>query len=176
MPVRYVTILLSLFLQYPLTPANSAGLEDADERLFKVQMALAEKGDPRAQYYLGEMHEQGLGTRQDIEAAFTWYVKSAEKGDPLARRKLAHRNEIVSDVTKEQEERRLRSVKRLPGSGDPVNGEQSGSQPVAVAATEITAGQREEESIKAAEKEKRRAAVRKMLREIQQNPAGELFE
>ena len=78
-------------------PANSAGLDDADERLFKVQLAMAEKGDTRAQYFLGEMHEQGLGTKQDADEAFKWYTKAAEQGDSLALRKLAHRKEIIDE-------------------------------------------------------------------------------
>src|SRR3989344_3743256 len=97
MSAKYTYFFLFLLL-VPGMPAYSAGLDDADERLFKVQMTMAEKGNTRAQYYLGEMHEQGLGTKQNVDEAFKWYAKAAEQGDPLAQRKIAHREEIISEI------------------------------------------------------------------------------
>jgi TPR repeat protein len=98
MSIRILSHLLVLFLSATSVSAGAAGLEDADERLFQVQLALAMKGDARAQYFLGEMHEQGLGTRQNIDEAFKWYAKAAEKGDSWAKRKLAHRAKIEEDL------------------------------------------------------------------------------
>lgn len=81
-------------------PAGAASLDDADARLFQVQLSLAEKGDTRAQSYLDEMHEQGLGTEKNIAEAFKWYAKAAEQGDVWAKRKLARRTEIEADFKK----------------------------------------------------------------------------
>jgi uncharacterized caspase-like protein len=46
----------------------------------RVWMASAQEGDPKAQYYVGEIYEQGLGTEPDYENAAHWYRKAAEKG------------------------------------------------------------------------------------------------
>jgi TPR repeat protein len=165
-----------IFLLAPVMPANSAGLDDADERLFKVQMAMAEKGNTRAQYYLGEMHEQGLGTRQDVDEAFKWYVKAAEQGDPLAQRKIALRREIISVIKKEQEAEKLKSSRTvvIPVKPADTSGNTRPSAPVTVAQSDQV--QQEENRIKTAEREKRRAAVRAMILDRIRNPAGELFE
>jgi TPR repeat protein len=161
----------------PLMPAHSAGLDDADERLFKVQLAMAEKGESRAQYYLGEMHEQGLGTRQDVDEAFKWYAKAAEQGDSLALRKLAHRQEIISEIKQEQEAEKLESsvtTTKPENSREPVKNTSS-STPATVARAD-QARLEQEKIKKAAEREKRRAMVRAMVLERMRNPVGGLFE
>ena len=178
MSAKYTYFFLFLLL-VPGMPAYSAGLDDADERLFKVQMTMAEKGNTRAQYYLGEMHEQGLGTKQNVDEAFKWYAKAAEQGDPLAQRKIAHREEIISEIKQEQEAEKVKPAKTtvipvIPAK--PAKTPKAGPEkPVAVAQNDQA---REEEArLKAAaEREKRRAAVRKMILERIRNPAGELFE
>lgn len=170
------TYFLLLFLLLPGMPANSAGLDDADERLFKVQLAMAEKGNTRAQYYLGEMHEQGLGTRQDVDEAFKWYAKAAEQGDSLAKRKLALRQEIISEIKKEQEAEKLKSsgTTIIPAKPADTARKTGGERPVAVAQTDQA--RRGEDRNRVAEREKRRAAVRAMILERMRNPVGELFE
>ncbi|GAB4507133.1 MAG: hypothetical protein Tsb0026_01420 [Sulfuricaulis sp.] len=173
MSARSTYFFLFLFLFMSGMPANSAGLDDADERLFKVQLVMAEKGDTRAQYYLGEMHEQGLGTRQNVDEAFKWYAKAAEQGDPMARRKLAHRQEIVSEIRKEQETEKPKS----PGTAViPAKSSDMASRSTPVTVAQTDQARREEEKIKAVEREKRRAAVRAMILERMRNPVGELFE
>ena len=177
MSARSTCLFLFAFVLLPALPANSAGLDDADERLFKVQLAMAEKGESRAQYYLGEMHEQGLGTRQDVDEAFKWYAKAAEQGDSLALRKLAHRKEIISEIRQEQEAEKLGSsvtTTRPEKSGETVKSA-SPSTPAAVARADQT--RLEQERIKkAAEREKRRAMVRAMVLERMRNPVGGMFE
>jgi len=154
---------------------KAAGLDDADEGLFRVQLAMAEKGDIRAQYYLGEMHEQGLGTRQNLGEAFKWYEKAAEKGDAWARRKLVHRAEIESSAKKDQAVENLKTApapekQQFPGNTATNARATTTSDVMATAATD-GAGK-----IKAVEREKRRAAVRTMILERIRHPAGELFE
>jgi TPR repeat protein len=98
MTIRFTSHLLAFFLTITGVSAGAAGLQDTNEQLFQVQLAQAMKGDARAQYYLGEMHEQGLGTRQNIDEAFKWYAKAAKQGDTLAKRKLALRPQIEEDM------------------------------------------------------------------------------
>lgn len=154
-------------------PAHSAGLDDADERLFKVQLAMAEKGDTRAQYYLGEMHEQGLGTKQDVDEAFKWYTKAAERGDPMAKRKLAHRQEIISEIKNEQAVEKLKSSATAAIPAKPADA-LSRSTPTAVAQSD-QARQQERDRIKATERDKKRAMVRAMILERMRHPVGAPF-
>ena len=177
MSARSTCLFLFAFVLLPAMPANSAGLDDADERLFKVQLAMAEKGDTRAQYFLGEMHEQGLGTKQDVDEAFKWYAKAAEQGDPWAKRKLANRKEIMDEIKQQQETEPLGNAESPPASNTAKP--RAGTTP-AKPATVARADQArlEEEKIKkaAAEREKRRAMVRAMVLERMRNPVGGLFE
>ena len=50
---------------------------------------LAEKGVPRAQYWLGLMHESGEGVPQDYSKAKEWYERAAEQGQVGAQLQLA---------------------------------------------------------------------------------------
>lgn len=182
MPTRFTCFFLFLFLVIPEMPAIGAGLDDVDERLYRAQLSLAEKGSSRAQYYLGEMHEQGLGTRQDADEAFKWYVKAADQGDPLAKRKLALRQEIIAEIKKEQEAEKLKSLKSkeamavaVPAAPVHTQKTPKHSAPV-VTMAQVDQAQQEQDRIKAAEREKRRAAVRAMILDRLRNPVGEAFE
>lgn len=144
---RFIALFLSLTF---LSPAHSSSYANEgngmDEKLFKLQLGMAEKGDPKNQYFLGEMHEYGLGTAPDLDEAFRWYTKAAEQGNPLAKRKLEHRTEIESKTKNRYEQ-------------------------------DAVADKADAKAEKfAAEKEKRRAAVRAMLKERAKNPVGEPFE
>ncbi len=158
-------------------PVKAGNLDDADERLFRVQLTLAEKGDVRAQYYLGEMHEQGLGTRQNLGEAFKWYEKAAEKGDAWAKRKLMHRAEIEASAKKDQAAENLKTV---PVQGKQKMPEKSAKTDRAATTSAVIAKANdvadEAEKIRAAEREKRRAAVRAMILERIRHPVGDPFE
>ena len=39
-------------------------------------------------YALGEMYEQGCGTKQDLAAAKLWYERAAQKGHQQAKAKM----------------------------------------------------------------------------------------
>lgn len=177
MSVRDLRHWLFISLLITAVPVKAAGLDDADERLFRVQLAMAEKGDVRAQYYLGEMHEQGLGTRQNLGEAFKWYEKAAEKGDTWAKRKLVHRAEIEASAKKDQAVENLKTApapetRKTPENTAKNNRATTTSDVIAKA----NAAADEAEKIKAVEREKRRAAVRAMILERIRHPAGELFE
>ncbi len=45
---------------------------------------LAEKGDVKAQYILGYMHENGHVATQDFALAAKWYRMAAEQGDAIS--------------------------------------------------------------------------------------------
>ena len=44
----------------------------------------ANQGNYAAQFFLGEMYEEGLGVERDVEQAIYWYNLSAEQGHPSA--------------------------------------------------------------------------------------------
>lgn len=50
----------------------------------------AESGDPRAQTFVGEIHEKGLGRANDYQSAAGWYEKAGAKGYKPALVNLAH--------------------------------------------------------------------------------------
>lgn len=95
---RVMILVLSLLV----TPLYAAELGDSYVKLFQVQLQLANGGNAGAQYSLGEMYEQGLGTRADLEKAYQWYEKAAAKGDIRAKHKLARRANAERDAGRVQ--------------------------------------------------------------------------
>ncbi len=62
---------------------------DADDaRTFNAMVALANKGDAEAQYHVGMMYNNGIGTQQDLGQALEWFRKSAASNDALGAYKL----------------------------------------------------------------------------------------
>ncbi len=49
---------------------------------------LAERGDARAQYFLGSMNFYGAGVPRDLAEAVKWYRRAAERGDAEAQIQL----------------------------------------------------------------------------------------
>lgn len=47
--------------------------------------ALAKQGDTEASIILGTMYEEGRGVRRDKAAAYAWYGRAADLGDPTAK-------------------------------------------------------------------------------------------
>ncbi len=66
--------------------AAEAGNFDSAVTIWK---ALAEKGDPQAQFNLGLMYHSGLGIARSESEAVKWYQKAAEGGYSAARVYLA---------------------------------------------------------------------------------------
>ncbi len=72
-------------------PASYAFQDDyVWQERFKTQMVDAEKGNPDAQYDIGEMYEKGSGVQTDVKKAFSWYEKSANQGHVKAQFKVAY--------------------------------------------------------------------------------------
>lgn len=87
MLVRRLAISLSLLLFF-VSPAPAIEGEDSYTKLFKALEGMAAKGDPQAEYGLGQMYENGIGTKADLDQAHVLYLRSAAKGNTLAQRRL----------------------------------------------------------------------------------------
>jgi predicted nucleic acid-binding Zn-ribbon protein len=59
----------------------------------RVWLPAAEAGDAKAQNYVGEIYEKGLGVPPDFERAAEWYRRAAERGDPQAQVNLGQLHE-----------------------------------------------------------------------------------
>jgi hypothetical protein len=68
----------------------------------QVWLPEAKAGDPKAQTYVGEMFEQGLGTTPDYETAVAWYRKAAEQGYERAQMNLGSMYERGLGVEKNE--------------------------------------------------------------------------
>lgn len=62
--------------------------EANDARSFNAMVTLADRGDAEAQYHVGMMHNNGIGTPPDRSQAFEWFQKSAAANHPLGAYKL----------------------------------------------------------------------------------------
>jgi TPR repeat protein len=74
-------------------PAQGAPLDGAYRtgdfpRAIRRVAPSAERGDPRAQAYLGFMYQYGRGVAQNYALAAYWYRRSAEQGNPTAQHLL----------------------------------------------------------------------------------------
>ena len=84
---------LVLLIMLCLCPAaygqsDSKDVQDAELR-FSIQMTSALNNDPKAQFQVAGMYEQGAGTPQNLRMAHLWYTKSANQGYAPAIKKLA---------------------------------------------------------------------------------------
>lgn len=68
----------------------------------KVWLPDAKSGDAKAQTYVGEMFEQGLGTTPDFATAVSWYRKAAEQGYDRAQMNLGSMYERGLGVEKNE--------------------------------------------------------------------------
>lgn len=80
--MKLIALAFSCLLFFSM-PANAD-----DAGAFKAMVALADKGNAEAQYHVGMMHNNGIGTKQDPKQAFEWFQKSAASSDPLGAYKL----------------------------------------------------------------------------------------
>ena len=80
--MKFIALAFSCLLFFSM-PANA---NDADT--FNAMVALANKGDAEAQYHVGMMYNNGIGTQQDPRQAFEWFQKSTASNDPLGAYKL----------------------------------------------------------------------------------------
>ena len=83
----------------------------------KVWLPQAKAGDAKAQTYVGEMFEQGLGTSPDYSTALTWYMKAAEQGYDRAQMNIGAMYEQGLGVEKD-EIAALNWYRKATGLGD----------------------------------------------------------
>ena len=73
-------------------PAYYQALEAAENENYRVAVGLwqplAEQGDVRSQFKLGELYHEGLGVSPDIDSAIRWYTLAAEQGHADAQNNL----------------------------------------------------------------------------------------
>jgi uncharacterized protein len=81
---RHLLLLITLF-SLCVAPVAYGGMEEANSEELKV---LAEKGNPNAQYTLGEMYRSGQGAPQSYAEAVKWFRKAADQGDARAQLSL----------------------------------------------------------------------------------------
>jgi len=63
-------------------PVKRAAVGHSDAAAARRVIALAQRGDARAQATLGFMYANGRGVPQSYDVAVDWYLLSAEQGDP----------------------------------------------------------------------------------------------
>jgi hypothetical protein len=80
--MKFIALAFSCLLIFSI-PAQA---NEADT--FNAMVALANKGDAEAQYHVGMMHNNGIGTQKDPKQAFEWFQKSTASNDPLGAYKL----------------------------------------------------------------------------------------
>ncbi|MCF6263441.1 MAG: caspase family protein [Xanthomonadales bacterium] len=68
----------------------------------KVWLPQAKSGDAKAQTYVGEMFEKGLGTQPDYATALKWYMQAAEQGYDRAQMNIGGMYEKGLGVTKDE--------------------------------------------------------------------------
>ncbi len=79
-----------LLLQIFLTSCGFAVTAYAEEYdQFKLDLMLAKRGDPGAQFYVADAYEEGRGVRRDLGKAFEWYSLAAKNKHNGAQFKLA---------------------------------------------------------------------------------------
>jgi TPR repeat protein len=80
--MKFAALAFSCLLVFSM-PANAS-----EAGTFNAMVALADRGDAEAQYHVGMMYNNGIGTQQDRSRAFEWFQKSAAADDPLGAYKL----------------------------------------------------------------------------------------
>lgn len=80
--MRFIALAFACLLTFAMpAKANEAAT-------FNAMVALANKGDAEAQYHVGMMYNNGIGTERDLRQAFAWFQKAAAANDPLGAYKL----------------------------------------------------------------------------------------
>ena len=80
--MKIIGLVFSFLLFFPMPVSAN------DAATLNGLVALANKGDAEAQYHVGMMYNNGIGTERDLRRAFEWFQKSAASNDPLGAYKL----------------------------------------------------------------------------------------
>ena len=74
--LRYNSREDNYFFRLALSSLVSDKLSKNYKKSFIYFKGLAEKGDPKAQYYLGEMYKNGKGVEKEAEKANSYFIRA----------------------------------------------------------------------------------------------------
>lgn len=77
--------------------AREAFLAENYDRAFTLMAAEAEMNNAEAQYALGYMYYNGLGTQPDVDKALKWIRAAAQAGEPKAVEALGRMASLVAE-------------------------------------------------------------------------------
>jgi TPR repeat protein len=91
-----ISIFISVFTLYTSSVSLCADFDSAHKSFESGNYAkalqefsiLAEQGNSSAMFYLGVMHEEGLGVFRDYHQALKWYTRAAKQGETRAQNNL----------------------------------------------------------------------------------------
>jgi TPR repeat protein len=90
--LRTTAILLALLFSTAWAQNADEGASALDEgnyqAIFEATQSVAEEGNAKAQYTLGDMYRRGLGVSQNYSKAARWYRAAAEQGHAVAQNDL----------------------------------------------------------------------------------------
>lgn len=78
----------------------------------------AEAGDLKAQFTVGEMYADGDGVSKDLDVAFGWYMRAAEKGHARSQQRIAVAYAFGLGGAKKDEAKAVEWLKRAAEGGD----------------------------------------------------------
>ena len=136
----------TIFLSLALLIAGSSWGQDFDKGVAAAQsgdwatvlkewVPLAEQGDFRAQYNLGQMYRDGQGIPQDYKTAIKWFTLSAEQGHVDAQYNLGLMYGLGQGVLQDY------VYAHMWGNIAASNGDENGSKLRDAVAKEMTAAQ-----------------------------------
>ena len=183
--LRYLLLVVAVLA---VTGPARADDDATAKRLYELQLEQAEKGDPQAQYHLGEMHEYGLGTPENDAAALDWYRRAASQKHLAAMRKV---RELTAAKAKPKAPVRATPAaieptpapavvaQPAPAKPDPAVEAAKAAEAKAQAAAAAKEAQRQAEldaNLAAADKEQRgakaKAALERMKADVKKNGVG----
>ncbi len=95
---RTITFSLFFCLLLSITQTSAEAVDDDWKSVFKFQTQMAEYGSAKAQYILGEMYQDGRGTRRDYTKALEWYNKAKINGHSNAIVKIKQLRAIIANA------------------------------------------------------------------------------
>lgn len=125
--------LLSVLAILALTPMAlfADDLDSTMVQLFHAQQALAKTKSADAEYYLGEMYENGYGTAPDLDKAFEWYGKAARQGYSEALQKMRSQADIRREYQEKQKLAAQRAARNTEAQAQDQKSLLSANSPVA---------------------------------------------
>lgn len=95
---KLITLVAVLFV----TMAQADNSDYIWNQQFEKKFALAQQGDVKAQYDIGNMYLKGQGTARNAREAFSWFSKAAKQGYSRAEYKLGYLYQRGTGVGKDQ--------------------------------------------------------------------------